>query len=198
MQAHAHATDAVATVLEMHAAVTRFNERLKERGLPELSMRAGITTGPMIVGDAGGAGRNDYTVLGDVVNLSSRLEAANKYTGTRTLMGARTAEMLDGKFLYRAVAKLKVVGKEEAVMVYEPLEFADRATDGQHELARCSAQITEAFAAGRFDDCLRTIDELERAFGPSKLAELYRSLASRYLQDPPPAGFDGRIVLTEK
>src|SRR5439155_14634255 len=67
-----HAADAVATVLDMHAALHRFNQRLRERGLPPLDMRAGVATGEMIVGDAGGAGTTDYTVLGDVVNLGAR------------------------------------------------------------------------------------------------------------------------------
>jgi class 3 adenylate cyclase/CHASE2 domain-containing sensor protein len=198
MQTHAHAIDAVATVLDMHAAVGRFNQRLAARGLGELQMRAGITTGEMIVGDAGGAGRNDYTVLGDVVNLASRLEAANKYTGTRTLMSAGTAEALAGKVLFRRVGNLKVVGKEDPVQTFEPLELVERATEAQRALAHCSAEMVEAFAAARFADCLQIIAETERSGGPSKLTEMYRGLCQRYVREPPEPGFNGVIVLTEK
>ena len=193
-----HAAVAVKAVLEMHEKVARFNDRLRGEGLPELSMRAGVMTADMIVGDAGGAGAADYTVLGDAVNTGARLEAANKATGTRTLISARTAEMLDGEFLVRPVGKLKVVGKDEAVMVYEPLARADRATDAQRELARCTAEMVDAYARRQFTDTLAVADALELRFGPSKLAAIYRTLAQQLIDTPPGPEFDGRIVLTEK
>src|SRR5439155_8265934 len=136
-----HAADAVATVLDMQTKLAEFNVRLRSRGLPELSMRAGICTGEMIVGDAGGAGAADYTVLGDSVNLASRLEAANKHTGTRTLMTARTVELLGAQFIVRPVGKLKVVGKEEAVAVYEPLASSRQATPADEKLAQLTTAM---------------------------------------------------------
>jgi len=193
-----HGVVAVRAVLEMHEKVAEFNEHLRADGLPELSMRAGVMTAEMIVGDAGGAGAADYTVLGDAVNTGSRLEAANKATGTRTLISARTADMLNGEFLIRPIGRLKVVGKDEAVMVYEAMTFADRATDEQRELAKCTAELVESFVARRFDDTLVLASTHEIRFGPSKLVTLYRALAQQHLATPPSENFDGRIVLTEK
>jgi class 3 adenylate cyclase len=194
-----HPAIAVRTVLELHETVAEFNRRrLSAPGTPELSIRAGVMTAEMIVGDAGGAGAADYTVLGDAVNTGSRLEAANKAVGTRTLISARTAEMLNGEFLIRPIGKLKVVGKDEAVMVYEPMAFADRANDEQRELAKCTAELVESYVQRRFGDTVGLADALDNRFGKSKIAALYRALATQYLDVPPADDFDGRIVLTEK
>jgi adenylate cyclase len=193
-----HAAVAVKAVIEMHEKLAEFNLRLKAQGLPELSMRAGVMTAEMIVGDAGGAGAADYTVLGDAVNTGSRLEAANKATGTRSLISARTADLLNGQFLIRPIGRLKVVGKDEAVMVYEPMAFADRATDEQRELAKATAEMVEAFVGRRFGDSLALAGAHENRFGKSKIAAIYQRLAQQYLDTPPGDDFDGRIVLTEK
>jgi hypothetical protein len=96
------------------------------------------------------------------------------------------------------VGNLKVVGKEDPVQTFEPLALAECATDAQRALARCSGEMVEAFAAARFDDCLQKSEEIERALGPSKLAEMYRGLCQRCMREPREPGFDGRIVLTEK
>jgi class 3 adenylate cyclase/CHASE2 domain-containing sensor protein len=198
MKNHQHARDAVASVLDMHATIHRFNDRLRERGMPELAMRAGVASGDMIVGDAGGAGRNDYTVLGDVVNLGARLEPANKVMGTHTMMNARTAELLDGTFLFRPLGKLRVVGKDESVAAFEPISRIAEATPAQTMLAEHTRDVVDCFIAGEFVKCLATVEKMEQDCGPSKLTALYRKLCERYLADPPPPGFDGTIVLTEK
>ncbi len=85
-------------------------------------MRVGVTTGNVLIGDAGCPPvRSDFTALGDPVNLAAHLESANKVFGTNSLISGRTAELLNGSFLVRPVAKLRVKGKEEAVAVFEPL-----------------------------------------------------------------------------
>jgi class 3 adenylate cyclase/CHASE2 domain-containing sensor protein len=193
-----HAAVAVKAVLEMHEKVAEFNQRLAAQGLPELSMRAGVMTAEMIVGDAGGAGAADYTVLGDAVNTGSRLEAANKATGTRTLISARTADMLNGEFLIRPIGKLKVVGKDESVMVFEPMAATSRATESQRELAKCSAEMVDSFLARDFARTLKLVDEIDARFGPSKITAIYRTLSQRFIDKPPDEAYDGRIVLTEK
>ena len=195
-----HATNAVGSVLDMQAKLAEYNLRLRERGLPELSMRAGVASGNMIVGDAGGGGRSDYTVLGDAVNLSSRLEAANKQTGTHTLINARAAELLDGKFLVRPIGRIQVVGQEQAGMCYEPMARADAATDKQREVAAITTKMVESFAAGSFGHCVAHAAELDAACGGSsaKLTALYREMCERYLREGKPENFDGRIVLTSK
>jgi len=193
-----HASRAVSAVLAMHKRVQEYNERLRLRELPELSMRAGIACGVVIVGDAGMEGRADYTVLGDFANLGSRLEAANKQLGTRTLMNDRTQELLSGEFLTRPIGRIKVVGKDEAVMCYEPLARADEATDEDRKLSAMTKTMVDAFLERRYADAGRAAEEMESAFGTLKLTSIYRNMCAQYLESSPPDDYDGRIVLTEK
>ena len=116
-----HAVDAVNTVLEMQEEMATLNRELADEGLPQLAVRGGVSTGKVVVGDSGGTEAVDYTCLGDTTNFGARLESANKFTGTRNLISARTAELLDGQFLLRPVALLQVAGKRQSVMTFEPL-----------------------------------------------------------------------------
>jgi adenylate cyclase len=105
--------------LAAQAALVRLNESNANRGLPELQMRTGINTGSMIVGNLGCDRKKNYTVLGDSVNLASRLEAANKEFGTWILLGPQTAAMVSHQLAIRPLTRLQVKGKKEAVEVYE-------------------------------------------------------------------------------
>ncbi len=193
-----HAIDAVETVLEMQQELIGFNDGLRTRGLPAITMRAGITTGSMVVGDAGGKGRSDYTVIGDNVNLAARLESANKATDTKVMMTARTAELLGDRFLVRPTARLQVKGKTQGVDTCELIARAGDATDAQRRQAELGKAIFDAFVASDFAACLKAVDTLEAEFGPTKLTEAYRELSEQYLKAPPTNDFDGQIVLHEK
>jgi len=193
-----HAADAVRTALALQHAMKELNERFAVRGLGGLSMRIGISTGNMIVGDAGSSERADYTVLGDAVNLAARLESANKYMGTAILMGSRTVEMLDGQFLVRPVAKLQVKGKTEGIMTYEALCRSEEATPEMREESTLSKLVIDAFTEARFNDCLLTLKELEGRCGGGALVELYRLNCRRFMMEPPGADFTGEIILESK
>ena len=193
-----HARDALAAVLDIRRALAEFNARTAKRGLPALSLRAGVCTGTMVVGDAGSAERSDYTVLGDNVNLAARLESANKATGTGTLFVQQTLDSAGGEFLVRPVAKLCVVGKTQAVMTYEVLALEGEATPEQRRLAEMTREMVDCFAGARSAACIEAAARLEAAFGESKLSHLYRDKSLRHLQDPPAGEFNGQIALTEK
>jgi class 3 adenylate cyclase/CHASE2 domain-containing sensor protein len=195
-----HAFAAVKTVVEMQNAMVPFNKQLAERGLPALKMRAGVSTGAMVVGDAGTPQRSDYTVLGDRVNLASRLESANKATGTLILISDRTVELLNGRYLVRPIGRLQVVGKEESVMTYEPLAPIDEATDEMRKLVKMTQTVTDAYINGQFAECVAATHELLTTFGDAtqgKLCALYRRLSMEYLRMPSP-NFRGQIKLESK
>jgi adenylate cyclase len=196
-----HATDAVLTALQMQKALAAFNEDLAAKNLPTLSLRIGINTGLMVVGDAGSRDpiqRHEYTVLGDAVNFASRLEGANKYTGTDILISARTAQLCGDKFLLRPVGAIQVAGKVEAVLCFEVCGLADAADDHQRNLCTHTRYLVEHFRGRQFESVLKLADQLDLAHGPSKLTSIYRDLAESYLTNPPEQSFDGRIEFESK
>jgi adenylate cyclase len=193
-----HAFDAVISVLQMQEVMVDFNKSLTERGLPNMAVRAGISAGNMVVGDAGAEDTHDYTVLGDAVNLGARLEPANKVFGSQFLTNARAKELCGDRILFRPIGRIQVMGKKEGVMTYEPLALADKASEKQRELAELTSEVVSSFMNANFEGCLAAVGKLESAFGASKLGNLYRKLCEQYLKDGAPSGFDGQIVLSEK
>ncbi|MGF1451404.1 MAG: adenylate/guanylate cyclase domain-containing protein, partial [Opitutales bacterium] len=192
-----HALDAVRTILEIQRVMQDFNAELAPEGLGPLTTRAGVSTGEMIVGDAGPPDASDYTVLGDTVNLAARLESANKAFGTTSMISAATAVLLDNKVLVRPLGILQVIGKTEGVKVFEPLAIKEEATEAQRELSRVTEQAFDAFVEGRFGDCLEALELLEAFPGQAKLVEVYRTTCTDYLVAVP-ENFSGQLVLTSK
>jgi adenylate cyclase len=192
-----HAVHAVDTILQMHKAMDRLNQTLPGRDFPQLTMRAGLCTGKVIVGDAGSTEFHDYTAVGDSVNTAARLETANKYLGTKALVSARTIELLDGQFLSRPIANLRVAGKTKGLMVYEPLCRKSEETPLSIQFADLSVEVVSTFQCGNFEGCIEAADRLEKKFGASKFSALYRMLSMQYMEALPD-DFDGQVILTEK
>ncbi len=197
-----HARDAVYTVLDMQKEMEEFNKYLFEQKLPKVAMRAGISTGNMVVGDAGsnrvGQEAADYTVLGDEVNLAARLESANKTLGSRTLITHRTVELMGPEFLTRPIGRLQVVGKTQGVLTHEPMCLLAEATEAQKNLALLTKEIVDCFIARNFHAVIAAADRMQDEFGSSKLTALYLGQAREYLIAPPPDDWDGTIVLESK
>jgi class 3 adenylate cyclase/CHASE2 domain-containing sensor protein len=188
-----HPENAVVTVLEMHQALEKFNKEIKEEGLPELAMRCGVSTGNMVVGNAGPEDAKDYTVLGDAVNLGARLEAANKACNTRVLVTERTYNLTRNSFLYIPVGKLKVRGRSEGSMTYEAVCRIEEATAEQKQLADAMQAMILAFTQGVFDGCMNMVGAIEKRFGEHHSCRLYRQLCHQYTEDGVPEGFHGEI-----
>jgi class 3 adenylate cyclase/CHASE2 domain-containing sensor protein len=193
-----YAAEAMHAVLELQLMLEEFNVRLAQRGLPALSLRTGVTTGLMVVGDAGSSERADYTVLGDLVNLASRLESANKAVGTSNLVTDRTVELAGDRFLFRPVGQIQVVGLPTAVMVFEAIAPMASATPAQKRMVALSAIMVDASLDARPADCLEAIVKLEEEFGDCRLTQLYREKCESYLGGQTAGDFDRQIVLTQK
>lgn len=192
-----HAVDAVNTVFAMHAALEEFNRALAQGGHAPLGMRAGVSTGNVVVGDSGSEEGCDYTAIGDTTNLGARLESANKAIGTKTLITGRTVELLEGKYLVRPIARLRVAGKSKSVMVYEPLAPTGAATEPQRKLAAMTTEMFDHYVAGRFPDCIAAAERMDAEFGKGKLTAMYAETSRQHIADSP-AEFGGEIQLKEK
>jgi adenylate cyclase len=123
--------------------LARLNERWRARGLPEIRVRAGIVTGPMVAGSLGATRHQEYTLIGDAVNTAARLEALAKTAATgdglvRILVAASTWQRVQDQFTARPVGEVALKGKEEKVTVYQILghSSASAASDSRSRRVR--------------------------------------------------------------
>jgi adenylate cyclase len=114
-----HADHAVACALEMISELERLNVKWRAEGRAPLGIGIGINSGPMIAGNIGAPSAMSYTVIGDTVNLGSRIESANKELGTRVLISEATRSRLTIPVNTRQIGEIKVKGRAQAVMLYE-------------------------------------------------------------------------------
>ncbi len=193
-----HASLACYAALENQTALARLREDWKRQGHPEIIARIGINSGPSVVGNMGSQTRMEYTVMGDSVNLASRLEGANKFYDTLILLGPRTYELAERDIEAREVDLLRVKGKLEPVVVYELLARKGELDPKKQcvvdaYLTGLAAYKRRDFAAAklRFGEAL-TVDPSD---GPSKV---YLHRAQEYVEAPPPPDWDGVYVLKSK
>ncbi|TSC75157.1 MAG: adenylate cyclase [Parcubacteria group bacterium Gr01-1014_44] len=123
----AHAAHALQAALKMSAALKDLNKEFERDGLPQLAIGIGINSGEVIVGNMGSEKRFDYTVIGDAVNLASRLEGLNKTYGTEIIISEATKNLLNPQAIqemgvdFKKLDMVQVKGKEEAVVIYTPV-----------------------------------------------------------------------------
>jgi adenylate cyclase len=167
-----HAELAVKTALEMSNAVRRINEEHKTKGLPEIGIGIGLNTGTMCVGDMGSDIRRSYTVIGDAVNLGSRLEGLSKTYGVDIVVSESTRK-LASDFAWQELDKVRVKGKDQAVAIFWPLAPADRIDkDNVSELKTWGAAL-KAYRAQDWDQCDVQLLNLQRLNGKKFLYRLY-------------------------
>jgi adenylate cyclase len=191
-----HAYRACRAALAMHQREQEIRPELEQRGAGNCITRIGINSGPMVVGDMGSNQRFNYTVLGDSVNLGSRLEGANKIYGSRILMAQATAEIVQDKFIVRKLDLLRVKGKKQPIWVYELLGEKGK-TQGEPDLVR-RTQLYEAALAHchqqRWDDCEAVLNELLAEYPEDAPAAKLLARVKDLRQDPPPPDWDGVYV----
>lgn len=193
-----HASLACYAALDSQRELRQLRAAWKAEGLPDIVARIGINSGPCIVGNMGSHQRLEYTVMGDCVNLASRLEGANKYYETLILLGPRTAELAHDDIELREIDLLRVKGKTEPVVVHELLERKGQLSAEQSKLIAMYSDGLTAYKARKFAQALVCFDEalaLDPDDGPS---QVYRLRCRHYLEEPPPPSWDGVYELTGK
>ncbi|SDA42794.1 adenylate cyclase [Janthinobacterium sp. 344] len=192
-----HASRAVASALLMQQSAARLNGQFAARGWPPLRIGIGINTGPMHVGDMGSRIRRAYTVMGDSVNLAARLEGASKRYGVGIVVGPATRAAAP-EFLYRELDLVRVLGKQEAVAIFEPRCLQADATPAElAQLERWHAALARLRAC-EWPAAGALIAQLRADFPDDGLYRLYGARVEDYLRTPPASGWDGVTVLDSK
>ncbi len=187
-----HGVRGVRAAVRCQRKLAELRPAFAERSGKELYMRIGMNSGPAVVGNMGSRVRFDYTMLGDAVNLAARLEGINKQFGTYTMVSEATKGLAGDAFAYREISRVRVVGKNLPVVVYEPMtreEFGRR-----REHLEIFDRGRDAFYQGRFAQALAAFQEIAEADPP---AAKYAAKC-RPLLESPPGDWDGVWNMTEK
>jgi adenylate cyclase len=192
-----HASRAVATSLLMQESAARLNRDFLARGWPELRIGIGLNTGLMHVGDMGSAIRRAYTVMGDAVNLGSRLEGITKVYGVGIAVGEATRAAAP-EFAYRELDLVRVKGKNEPVAIFEPLGRADQVDPDAREELRRWEQALALVRAQRWDEAGQAIAGLAASHPERALYPLYLERIAHYRQHPPGPDWDGVTTFETK
>lgn len=136
-----HALRACRAALKCLEFLRKLEAKWIAEGLPPRTYRFGINTGEVVVGNIGSSSRFEYTIVGDDVNIASRLEAANKYYGTQVFISEQTYSLIKDKLIAREIDMIRVVGRSKPVKVYELV-----AEKGKIDLKE--AKIIENYEAG--------------------------------------------------
>lgn len=167
-----HAHLAVKTAMEMANAVRKINEDHRAKGIPEIGIGIGLNTGTMCVGDMGSDIRRSYTVIGDSVNLGSRLEGLSKTYGVDIVVSESTRKLAPD-FAWQELDKVRVKGKEQAVAIFWPLAPADRLEKEHTAELKAWAALLKAYRAQDWDQCDLQLLNLNRMNAKKYLYELY-------------------------
>ncbi len=194
-----NALHACNAALEMQERLVTIREKWKKEGKPDVYVRIGLNTGDMVVGNMGGTGRFDYTVIGDSVNLGSRLEGANKQYGTYIMASERTRDLVKDFFIFRELDLLIVKGKTKPITVFE---LIGRKSDGVHQ-QRLDA--IEEYRKGltlyrqkRFEEAIEQFNKALNVNPNDQPSKIYIERSQLYLTAPPPDDWNGVFVLKTK
>ena len=196
LEDHDHEYHSCIAALQCLLKLKELNAKWAAQGKPELHTRFGISSGEVSVGNMGSSDRMNYTVLGDSVNLASRLEGINKYYGTDIIVGETTYNAVKDQFCFRPVDIVAVKGKILGVKIYQLLAASSAEPDiaagpDDLKLKELTEKAFDAYVMRDFQSARDGYSELLKAFPNDAVAQMYIERCDEYLKNPPSADWDG-------
>ncbi len=192
-----HARHALAAGMAMVASLRGINREFKKRGWPEIRIGVGVNTGNMSVGNMGSEFRMAYTVLGDAVNLGSRLEGLTKGYGVSIIVSETTRAAVP-EFAYRELDRVRVKGKDEPVAIFEPLGDAGDVDKAVRDELKLYRQALKYYRTQQWDLAELQFLNLQKSSTSPYLYKMYAERVAQYRKTPPAPDWDGVHTFTTK
>ena len=194
-----HAFLAVRAGLEMIRFTDRLAHEFEAQGKPRIRTRIGINTGKVVVGNVGSSKRFNYTIIGDEVNLASRLEGANKQYGTYFMISHSTKRLVEKGFHLRELDFIRVKGKERPVQVYEVMGYIhEELDDSIKKMLASYMEGLSLYREMRWESALKRFEDALRAYPQDGPSSTYVDRCRYFLHNPPEKDWDGVFELKTK
>lgn len=185
-----HALHAVQAAIAMRKRMVTLQQEMTVQGFPEIRIGIGVNSGQMRVGNMGSSFRVAYTVMGDAVNLASRLEGLTRQYDTWVIVGETTRALIAG-YVWRELDLVRVKGKHEPVAIFEPCgEETLLEENYQTDIAGFNAMVVE-YRNRNWTEAERLLQGLIAHKPDRKLYQFYLVRIQQYRNDPPPLNWDG-------
>jgi len=194
-----HAFMACKTAIEMQKKLKKLREKWEKEGRPQLRARIGINTGEVIVGNMGSRDVFDYTVMGDAVNLGSRLEGANKFYGTEIMISEFTYDYVNEDFYTRELDLIRVKGKEEPIKVFQLiLSKKDKVSEEFIKMLDVYNKGLQHYKVQEWNEAIDCFEACLNIIPEDPPSVEYRSRCIEYKFSGPGPDWDGVTVMKEK
>jgi len=196
-----HGNMAVKAALQMRSGLQEVNREFSKKGYAALAAGIGIHTGDVILGNIGSEKKLDYTVIGDDVNLASRIEGLTKVYGCDILVSDATFREIDSSFICRVVDCVRVKGKERSIKLYEVLGLSgesNKNVDLDIKISRESEIAFDKYLGREFEEAGKIYSNINSVLNKDKVSEIFIKRCTEYISKPPPAGWDGVYSVVER
>jgi len=192
-----HAVRACRAALEMQQTLIKLQNRWDAQGRPRIDIGVGINTGAMVVGNMGSKTRFNYTIMGDNVNLASRLEGTNKTFGTRLIISENTYQAVHKEMLVRELDLIRVKGKLKPVKIFELVGTVTEVDLHRERLDRFRRGL-DAYREGLWATALETFEALAGDYPQDGPSHVFIKRCHDFLLQPPTGVWDGVYVMKTK
>ena len=192
-----HARQGVITAMAMQTELDKVRAQMLARGWPDIRIGVGVNTGQMRVGDMGSKLRKAYTVMGDAVNLGSRLEALTRVYGVGIIVGPNTRQAVKD-MVFRELDRVRVKGKDEPVVIFEPVGMEGQVDKKVMDEIKLWHKALRAYRAQKWDEAEMDLFNVQRMSPERKLYQLYSGRIKQCRADPPGPDWDGVTVFKRK